>query len=46
MKVYVLLNHNGTVLARHTRVEALIAEMKFYEAHTGNKTSICVEGGA
>lgn len=41
--VYVLKNHNGTVLARHTDIKKLTAEMLKYEAQTGNRTRIEVQ---
>lgn len=38
--VYILKNHNGKVLARHTDVKKLADEMLKYEAQTGNRTLI------
>ena len=41
--VYILKNHNGKVLARHTDVRKLAEEMLKYEAQTGNSTLIEVQ---
>jgi hypothetical protein len=38
--VYILKNHNGKVLARHTDLRKLADEMLKYEAQTGNRTLI------
>lgn len=43
-KTYILKNHNGVVLARHTSIAALIEEMLKYELQTGNSTLIEVVG--
>jgi hypothetical protein len=37
---YILKNHNGTVLAKHTDIKKLADEMIKYETQTGNETRI------
>lgn len=38
--IYVLKNHNGTVLARITDPKKLAAELIKYETQTGNQTLV------
>ena len=41
--VFVLKNHNGSVLKKSTDIQEIADEMLRYEAQTGNKTSIEVQ---